>query len=146
MSLSGAGGIGHIGAAQSTRTNNTLSNIGAAAFDTVMSGATIAASAFGGPAAASAVSSFRNLAGSAVGSSGGSGGGSEIGQIQGDIQAQNKSNIADAGRQQLDAQSTQLQMFQLQSAVNTMSQTNTTMANMQKARHDAMMATVQAIR
>jgi hypothetical protein len=37
-------------------------------------------------------------------------------------------------------------LFQLQQAINSQSQTHNTITNMQKARHDAMMATIQNTR
>jgi hypothetical protein len=37
-------------------------------------------------------------------------------------------------------------MFRLQNAINTQSQTNNLISNMQKARHDAAMATIQNTR
>jgi len=40
----------------------------------------------------------------------------------------------------------QYEWFRLQMAVNGMGQANNMIANMQKARHDAMMATIQNIR
>lgn len=50
------------------------------------------------------------------------------------------------GGNSMNAQDRQEMFFQLQHAINTQSQTNNLVANMQKARHDAMMATIQNTR
>lgn len=65
---------GHLGVSASTRTAQTTQTIGGTAFEVGVTGGQIAAGAFGGPGAASAVGSLRGL-GSAIGGSGGFGGG-----------------------------------------------------------------------
>lgn len=145
MGVGGIGpGVGHLGAAQSTRSANMAASIGSTAFNTLMNVGTAAAGAFGGPAAASAVSSFRGAVSDGISQTGDQN--AAVGQAVGDIQSQNKSNLSSAVNEQAEGQAFQLSMFRLQSAINSQSQTNNTISNMQKARHDAVMATIQNAR
>lgn len=141
MSVGGiGGGPGHIGAAQSTRTSNMLGNIGSAAFDTLVGGASMAAGAFGGPAAASVVNSFRGAASTSGGADG------AVGEMEAHAKDYSNNQMDDAAKAHMDATSQQAQLIRLQASMNLMSQTNNTISGMQKARHDAMMATIQNIR
>lgn len=144
MSIGGiSGGGGHIGAAESTRRANTLSSIGSTAFNTLVSAGSVAAGAFGGPAAASAVSSMRGLAG---GASGGTDIDSQVANISEDITNNTNGALGAEGQRSQEDFSRQLALFSLQRSVNSQSQTANMIANMQKARHDAMMATIQNTR
>lgn len=146
MSVGGiSGGGGHIGAASSTRTANTLSNVGSAAFNTLVTAGSVAAGAFGGPAAAGAVNSLRGLSsGGGFGGTAGSGG--EIAAATGEIASQNKANLGAAASENTAAQAFQVDLFRLQNSINMQSQTNNMITNMQKARHDAAMAAIQNVR
>jgi len=122
-----------------------LSNIGGAAFDTLMNVGTVAAGAFGGPAAASAVSSFRAPVSSALNPSSGSAHNIVDGAVS-DINTNKQNSLNSMADQSKADQSFQAELFQLQSAMNSQSQTNNMISGMQKARHDSMMATIQNIR
>lgn len=100
-----------------TRQAALLKTIGNSNLELLATAATVASGAFGGPAASSAVSSLRGL-----------------------------SYLVSGGSDLHDGQDFRLELFRLQSAVNTQSQTNKTITNLQKVRHDAMMATIQNTR
>ncbi|MFC1705324.1 hypothetical protein ACFL59_00700 [Planctomycetota bacterium] len=135
MSVGGIGG-GHVGATSQSRASDMLGSFGDAAFDTFMDGATLAAGTMGGPAASSAMSSLR----------GGSGSGSAVDTAVGTISDRTDSKLGQIGGDADKAQDRQEDFFRLQFAINTQSQTNNMLTNMQKARHDAMIATIQNTR
>jgi len=138
------GGAGHIGAAQSTRSASALSNLGGAAFGALMDVGTVAAGALGGPSAASAVGSLRSLGGSSLNPGSGSTSSIVEGAV-GDINANKQNSLNSMADQSKTDQSFQADLFQLQSAMNSQSQTNNMISGMQKARHDSMMATIRNI-
>ena len=149
MGVNSLGGPSNIGASSATQRASTLNSIGSTLFSAALTGGSIAAGAFGGPAAGSAVSSFGSaIGGSAFGSSNLSGGGAndEIGQITGQIGDDRQSTLVVAGQEAVEGQSDTADLMRLQQAINLQSQTNTMITNMQKARHDAQMATIQNAR
>ena len=138
MSVGGIGGY-HVGQTGGDRVGNIASSIGNMAFNAMMDAGTVAAGAIGGPAASAAMSSLRG------GASGG-GSGSAIDNIAANVGDATNSQISKAGDDAMAGQNRQVEFMRLQMSVNEMSQANTLVANMQKARHDAMMATIQNTR
>jgi len=110
---------GYMGVSSSYNTMNTLKAIGSTAFSLGTSAATIAAGAFGGPAASSAVSS---LAGGITG------GGSTIGDVM--RQGQDRTE--------------QLMMLQFQ--MSQIQQENTAVSNIMKSKHEQAMEAVRNMR
>ncbi len=158
----GVGGIGpsegHLGVSASTRNAQTARSVGGAAFEIGVTGGQIAAGAFGGPGAASAVGSLRGL-GSAIGGGGGGFGGLSGGStgtfgesasanqsVADALNAKTQSTLAEQAKLQEAGFSQQVALFQLQQAVNRDSEQFQSLTNAQKAKHDALTSAVNNLR
>jgi hypothetical protein len=148
MGIQGVGaGYGHVGKTQGNQAADSWANFGNTAFNALVGAGSVAAGVFGGSSASSAVDSLRGLAGGGGGAvSGANGFGDEVGNITGQITDVANSNVAQAGQDALNNSSDQVAMIKLQQAVNMQSMSINMMSNMQKAQHDARMASVNNMR